>query len=156
MLTIKSILVPSDFSECSDGALRYALALNETFGARLHLVHVVQDPYTQPWAPEAFTAPLGDMLTEWLAQARTRLSEEVPEAHRHSALVTTVIGSPSAEIVRYAEEQAIDLIVIGTHGRGPIGHALLGSVTERVVRKAPCPVLTVRQARRPPAATSSS
>jgi universal stress protein A len=148
MLTIKSILVPSDFSECSDGALRYALALNETLGARLHLLHVVQDPYTQPWAPEAFTAPLGDMLNEWVEQARNRLSEAVPDAHRHSTLVTTVVGTPAAEIVRYAEDRTIDLIVIGTHGRGPIGHALLGSVTERVVRKAPCPVLTVRQTQR--------
>lgn len=151
MLTIKSILVPSDFSDCADGALRYALALNERFGAQLHLLHVVQDPYTQPWAPEAFTAPLGDLLNDWLAQARNRLSEAVPEAHRHSTLVTTVVGSPSAEIVRYAEEQAIDLIVVGTHGRGPIGHALLGSVTERVVRKSPCPVLTVRQTKHDPA-----
>ena len=155
MLTIKAILVPSDFSECSDGALRYALALNETFGAQLHLLHVVQDPYTQPWAAEAFPAPLGDMLNDWLAQARNRLSQAVPEPHRPNALVTTVIGTPSMEIVRYADEQKIDLIVIGTHGRGPIGHALLGSVAERVVRKAPCPVLTVRQPQRHQAATSS-
>jgi universal stress protein A len=55
------------------------------------------------------------------------------------------VGSPFQEIVRYAVEQAIDLIVIGTHGRGPIGHMLLGSVAEKVVRKAPCPVLTVRE-----------
>jgi nucleotide-binding universal stress UspA family protein len=59
--------------------------------------------------------------------------------------MATVVGSPFFEIVRYAEEQQIDLIVIGTHGRGPIGHMLLGSVAEKVVRKSPCPVLTVRQ-----------
>jgi universal stress protein A len=105
----------------------------------------VQDPYTQPWAAEAFPAPLGDMLAQWQAQARARLQELLPEAARKDVMVAVQVGSPFQEIVRYAVEQAIDLIVIGTHGRGPIGHMLLGSVAEKVVRKAPCPVLTVRE-----------
>lgn len=144
MINLKTILVPTDFSECSDAALRYGRALASAFGATLHLLHVVQDPYTQPWAAEAFPAPLGDMLNEWQAQARDRLCKVIPEAERPTTMVTTVVGSPALEIVRYASEQGIDLIVIGTHGRGPFGHMLLGSVAERVVRKAPCPVLTVR------------
>lgn len=144
MINLKSILVPTDFSECSDAALRYGLALCNVFGAKLHLLHVVQDPYTQPWAAEAFPAPLGDLLNDWQAQARTRLCQAIPEADRGHALVTVLVGSPFMEIIRYTKEQEIDLIVIGTHGRGPLGHALLGSVAERVVRKAPCPVLTVR------------
>ena len=145
MITIKTILVPTDFSECSDAAVKYGRAMADTFGASLHLLHGVQDPYTQPWAAEAVPAPLGDMLAQWQAQARVRLQELMPEGARADVMVAVQVGSPFQEIVRYAEEQAIDLIVIGTHGRGPLGHMLLGSVAEKVVRKAPCPVLTVRQ-----------
>ena len=145
MIALKRILVPTDFSECSDAALKYARALNETFGATLHLLHVVQDPYTQPWAAEAFPTPLGEMLVQWETQARQRLATLLPEGDdRTGAVIATIVGSPFYEIVRYATEQQIDLIVIGTHGRGPLGHMLLGSVAEKVVRKAPCPVLTVR------------
>ncbi len=144
MIEMKKILVPMDFSECSDAALKYARALREAFGASLHLLHVVQDPYTQPWAAEAFPAPLGEMLQQWQEQARTRLAGLLDEKDRASATIGTVVGSPFYEIVRYAVEQEIDLIVIGTHGRGPVAHMLLGSVAEKVVRKAPCPVLTVR------------
>lgn len=144
MLTIKRILVPTDFSECSDAALAYGRGMAQTFGATLHLLHVVQDPYTQPWAAEAFPAPLGDLLAQWQAQARVRLSELLPEGQRENVMVAVEVGSPFQEILRYANEQGMDLIVIGTHGRGPIGHMLLGSVAEKIVRRAPCPVLTVR------------
>jgi nucleotide-binding universal stress UspA family protein len=145
MIRLKKILVPTDFSDCSDAALRYGRELASVFKAELHVLHVVQDPYTQPWAAEAFPAPLGDLLDQWQAQARTRMTEKVPEAEREHTFVAAVVGSPFFEIVQYAQDQRIDLIVIGTHGRGPLGHMLLGSVAERVVRKAPCPVLTVRQ-----------
>jgi nucleotide-binding universal stress UspA family protein len=144
MITLKKILVPTDFSDCSDAALKYGRALAGTFGATLHLLHVVQDPYTQPWAAEAFPAPLVDLLDQWQAQARQRVTALIPESERGSVMTTAVVGSPFSEILRYAAEQQIDLIVIGTHGRGLIGHMLLGSVAERVVRRAPCPVLTVR------------
>lgn len=144
MIEMRKILVPMDFSECSDAALKYARALCEAFGASLHLLHVVQDPYTQPWAAEAFPAPLGEMLQQWQEQARTRLGSLLAEPDRAAATIATVVGSPFYEIIRYAGEQEIDLIVIGTHGRGPVAHMLLGSVAEKVVRKAPCPVLTVR------------
>ena len=144
MIALKRILVPTDFSVCSDAALKYGRALTEAFGATLHLLHVVQDPYTQPWAAEAFPTPLGEMLAQWEEQARQRLATLLPEGDRTGAAIATIVGSPFYEIVRYATEQQIDLIVIGTHGRGPLGHMLLGSVAEKVVRKAPCPVLTVR------------
>lgn len=145
MISLKKILVPTDFSACSDAAVRYARALCEAFDAELHLLHVVQDPYTQPWAAEAFPTPLGEMLEQWQQQARDRLATLLPDEETARSRMATVVGSPSLEIVRYAEEQQIDLIVIGTHGRGPIGHMLLGSVAEKIVRKSPCPVLTVRQ-----------
>jgi nucleotide-binding universal stress UspA family protein len=145
MISLKKILVPTDFSACSDAAVRYARALAQAFDAELHLLHVVQDPYTQPWAAEAFPAPLGEMLEQWQQQARERLAALLPGDEASRSKMATVVGSPFYEIVRYAEEQQMDLIVIGTHGRGPIGHMLLGSVAEKVVRKSPCPVLTVRQ-----------
>jgi nucleotide-binding universal stress UspA family protein len=144
MIALKKILVPTDFSECSEAAIRYGRALAEAFDASLFLLHVVQDPYTQPWAAEAFPAPLGEMLEQWQQQARARLLESLPAGDRGKVGVATLVGSPFYEIVRYAAEQQIDLIVIGTHGRGPLSHMLLGSVAEKVVRKAPCPVLTVR------------
>lgn len=144
MVVLKKILVPTDFSECSNAALKYGSELTAAFGATLHLLHVVQDPYTQPWAAEAFPAPLGDLLEQWEQQAAERMRQTLPENVRDTVSVVTKIGSPFYEIVRYAQEEQIDLIVIGTHGRGPLGHMLLGSVAEKVVRKAPCPVMTVR------------
>ena len=143
MIALKKILVPTDFSDCSDAAVKYGRAFATAFQASLHLLHIVQDPYTQPWAAEAFPAPLGEMLVEWQTQAGKRLATLLPEPERENAVVATLVGSPFQEIVRYASEQEIDLIVIGTHGRGALGHMLLGSVAEKVVRKAPCPVLTV-------------
>jgi nucleotide-binding universal stress UspA family protein len=148
MIQLKTILIPTDFSECSDAAVKYGFALANAFGATVHLLNVVQDPYTMPWAADAFAAPVGDMLTDWEAQARRRLTESVPAASASSAVVATRVGSPYSEIVRYAAQHRIDLIVLGTHGRGPLGHMLLGSVAERVVRAAPCPVLTVRHPQR--------
>jgi universal stress protein A len=144
MIKLQKVLVPTDFSDCSEAALKYGRAFAKAFGASLHLLHVIQDPYTQPWAAEAFPAPLNDLLDQWQAQARKRLSESLTEADRAAVTIGVQIGAPYLEIVRYAQEQQIDLIVLGTHGRGPLGHVLLGSVAEKVVRKAPCPVLTVR------------
>ena len=144
MINLKNILVPSDFSECSDAAVRYGVALAKAFNARLHLMHVVQDPYTQPWAAEAFPAGISDLLRDWQEQALKRLQSCVPEADRDRVVATCAIATPFSEIMRYAQKEGIDLIVLGTHGRGPMAHMLLGSVAEKVVRRAPCPVLTVR------------
>jgi len=148
MISLRRVLVPMDFSEDSEDALRYGRAMAFAFGSELHLLHVVQDPYTQPWAAEAFPSPLDDVLAEWEKEARRRLEAAIPPGERDGVLVAVQVGSPFLEIVRYAADHAVDLIVIGTHGRGPIGHMLLGSVADRVLRKAPCPVLTVRHAAR--------
>lgn len=144
MIKLQNILVPTDFSECSDAALRYGLELARAFNATLHVLHVVQDPYTQPWAAEAFPAAIGDLLSDWQKQSEKRLLESIPPADRRHVKVACSIASPYGEILRYAVNDKIDLIVMGTHGRGPLAHMLLGSVAEKVVRRAPCPVLTVR------------
>ena len=143
MINIKRILVPSDFSECSDAAVRYGLELARTFGARLHLLHVVQDPASQPWAAEGFAVPLLEAVDQWQRDAKIRLEASIPPEDRATTVVTCPIASPFPEILRYASDNAIDLIVMGTHGRSGLAHALLGSVAERVVQHAPCPVLIV-------------
>ena len=143
MITLKTILVPSDFSECSDEALRYGLELARRFKAQLHLLHVVQES-VQPWAAEGFAASMFEVVEEWRQQADARLKALVPDGDRDRVTVVTTIATPYAEILDYAVNHDVDLIVMGTHGRGAMSHLLLGSIAERVVRRAPCPVLTVR------------
>jgi nucleotide-binding universal stress UspA family protein len=148
MIAIKQVLVPTDFSEPSQVALNYGKAFAETFNARLHLVHVLdENALVYPWAtPEGETLALGTARAEVEQIIRERLGHVLTDAERkkYFAEIVTLVGSPFLEIITYAKSHDIDLIVMGTHGRGPIAHMLMGSVAEKVVRKAPCPVLTVR------------
>lgn len=147
MPNVKSILMPTDFSDTSEEAVEYARLLADKFGATLHLLHVVQDPYTQPWGAEAYGVSLPNLLQEMEQNARARLETVLSEAERtkFNVQMEVKVGSPFVEIIRYATDKEIDLIVMGTHGRGAVAHMFLGSVAEKVVRKAACPVLTVRQ-----------
>ncbi len=141
------ILVPTDFSDASDAALAYARAIGRQFSASVHLLHVFDDPF----ASGAFVADgIGLMPVELreslFKDARTRLADRLAA---HAQLIpgsssALVVGPASRRIVEYAAENEMDLIVMGTHGRGGLAHALLGSVAERVVRTAHCPVLTTR------------
>jgi nucleotide-binding universal stress UspA family protein len=147
MVNLKQILVPTDFSMASDSALRYGKALAETFGSTVHLLHVVEETPVYPWASPEGILPLPlPAWDEMEKQVREQLTKQLTDAEQRlfHAELATLPGNPFVEIVRYAKEHTIDLIVIGTHGRGPVAHMLLGSVAEKVVRKAPCPVLTVR------------
>jgi nucleotide-binding universal stress UspA family protein len=145
MIALKKLLVPTDFTEPSGIALRYAKAFAEAFGAALHVLHVIEE---NAWAygPDVYNPELIRQAQE--RDASERLSKVLTDAERQKFRAELVMksGSPFVEIVRYAKAEDIDLIVMGTHGRGPIAHMLLGSVAEKVVRKAPCPVLTVRHA----------
>ena len=145
MIRLKKIMVPTDFSEPSESALKYARAFAEQFGATLHLLHVVEDPFLYAPTSEGYVIP-PHLHEEMETAARDRLNSSLSPAEREKFQAQLVLkhGSPFVEVVRYAREQDIDLIVMGTHGRGPIAHMLMGSVAEKVVRKAPCPVLTVR------------
>jgi nucleotide-binding universal stress UspA family protein len=145
-IRLSKVLVPTDFSEPSAKAVMYGQALARSFGASLHVLHAVEEPLAQGWDAYGFPALLPERRAAVLAEAQRRLEEAVPQLQRDSQpteLVTT-LGDPRREIVRFAKERGIDLIVMGTHGRGGVAHLLLGSVAERVVRTAPCPVLTVR------------
>jgi nucleotide-binding universal stress UspA family protein len=149
MTPITRILVPTDFSATADAALAYARTLADVFGASLHLLHVYEDPYASAaYAPEVYATLPPDFRERALTNVAKQLDERLAEEERKQFGGTTnlVTGSPAKEIVRFAADQQMDLIVVGTHGRGGIAHLLLGSVAERVVRTAVCPVLTVREA----------
>src|SRR5262245_12835540 len=150
MIALKKVLVPFDFSDTSEVALRYGKALAGAFGASLNVIHVVHEPYAQPWAVEAYGFSMATLQEDWIKEANTKLEGVLTEQDRSAlkATATTILGHPVTEILRFASEERIDLIVMGTHGRGPLGHMVMGSVAERVVRQAPCPVLTVREAER--------
>jgi nucleotide-binding universal stress UspA family protein len=142
---VKNILVAVDFSDCSAAAVRYATFLAETFGAALTLVHSVE-PYLYPEDLSAgFT--IDEVQGRCLHQQKEKLEalrETITEKVPASVLVT--MGTPWNRIVGVAKSQNADLLVVGTHGRTGLKHALLGSTAERVVRHASCPVLVVHVA----------
>jgi universal stress protein A len=148
---ITRILVPVDFSAHSDLALRYAITLADRFHATVEVLHVVEDPFVSgAWSPEAVAPNIPELLTDLVAAARGKLDDlKAAAVNRGVRLKTTVLttvltGRPADSIADYAQTEKFDLIVMGTHGRTGLSHAVLGSVAERVVRNAPCPVLTVR------------
>jgi len=146
MISIRRILVPTDFSDCALPAVRYAAELADKFGAELVLLHVVPDAVLAlPDAVMPTPAPVADLnaLTEAGKTGLANLIAAEKLEPRHPRTEVR-IGSPAAEIVAAATDLHADLICIGTHGRGGIARVLLGSVAELVVRQAPCPVLTVR------------
>jgi nucleotide-binding universal stress UspA family protein len=145
-ISLHRILVPTDFSEHSRNALRYAAAFADKFGAEIHLLHVFQD--LAIFQPDAVTAgpPAMPPHEEMLAAARAALARSIQECPVKGLPIHSDVreGSAYEEIVVFAREKDVDLIIMGTHGRGWLAHVLMGSVAEKVVRKAPCPVLTVR------------
>ena len=145
MIPIKRILVPTDFSEPADAALKWAATLAREFDSRLYLLHVVPEPYAYPWGTELSTLPLNDILAQSEEAARQRLGELAAETKLPAAQLSTsaVVGTPVDQVLALIKNEQIDLVVLGTHGRGLVGHLLLGSVAERVVRRSPVPVLTV-------------
>ena len=144
---ITHILVPVDFSGHSEAAIRYAAMLAKHVGGTVQLLHVVEDPFVSgAWSAEAFTPNIPELLNQVIADARVRLDELKTAAASEGVTFTTnvVTGRPAHAITEQAKTGALDLIVMGTHGRTGLSHLFLGSVAERVVRMAPCPVLTVR------------
>lgn len=141
------ILVPTDFSLPSDAALATAKELAAQFAASIHVIHVLHDPYaTAVYASDVYGYLPSGLKESWRLEAQKNLDALWTPAERARFHVTTdvIFGSPAAAIVEYARDNAMNLIVMGTHGRGVVAHLLLGSVAERVVRTAECPVLTVR------------
>lgn len=138
MIVLKNILVATDFGPASTAALTYGRALAKTFGARLHLLHVAENFFLRPAMndPYALRAAAARQLEDCLT------AEDRADRAAHAVL--QVSDDTAEAITDYARAKPIDLIVVGTHGRTGVSHLLAGSVAERVVRTAPCPVLTVR------------
>ncbi len=141
------ILVPTDFSPPSTAALATAGALAAQFGASIHLIHILEDPYTAAaFAPDTYGYVPAGLRESWRQDAQAQLEAllDAPEKAQFQVTTTLTFGPPAQAIVDYARDHGINLIAMGTHGRGGFAHLLLGSVAEQVVRTAECPVLTVR------------
>lgn len=151
MSVLARILCATDFSEASAGALRHALALASLSGGHVDLVHACEVPYyVRPdlmvWM-EGGARPMADLARE---QSERQMAAVVASLGSDASRVTArvVMGEPAEIIPRLAREESFDLIVTGTHGRSGLEHFVLGSVAEKIIRRAPCPVYVVRG--RPP------
>ena len=138
MVSFSRILVATDFGTAADAALSHGRALARTFGASLHVLHVLENFFLRPTVADPPRLEAAALL-----QLNNCLTEDDRRILRARSVVETS-DHPADSIVAYARAADIDLIVMGTHGRGAIDRLFLGSVAERVMRIAPCPVLTVR------------
>jgi len=152
MHALKKLLVPTDFGALAELALRYARELARNLRAEVHVLHVLDEPPSFAWGvPEDAYVPGYSFAADEQKQVHKNLEKLMAEGEREHLTVRAAVrrGSPFTEIVNYARANGIDVIVMGTDGRGPIRHMLTGTgVAEQVVRKAPCPVLTVRSPER--------
>jgi nucleotide-binding universal stress UspA family protein len=147
MLNVTNILYATDFSDLSIHAMKCAEYLAGKLSARLHCLHVVDDTYQQFWMMAEMPAvPVGPSMEEVLTASKRQL-ETFVAAHLSPDVQRVEVvrrGKPFLEIINYARDNHVDLIVLGTHGRTALRQVLMGSVADKVVRKSPCPVLTVR------------
>src|SRR5262249_54160608 len=145
MIKLEGTLVPTHFPGSARHALTYGISFAREFEAELLLLHVVE---TIPvgYASDLFPVPMAEVFQEMSGYAKAELAKLGALAREKAVTVREMVtqGKPSAEIVRVAGEETIDMIVLGTHGTGILDKALFGSTTERVVRRAPCPVLPCR------------
>ncbi|MFO0870945.1 MAG: universal stress protein [Pirellulales bacterium] len=149
-MNLKLILVPTDFSPYSEAALRLATVLARDSAARLLVVHVAEPRPAYTVAGIYASLPAGNEF----AVENEQLQRIVPPDPQVLCEKRFLVGSPAEEIVGCAAAEGADMIVMGTHGRTGLLRLLLGSVAESILRQAPCPVLTVKSAAQPNAATS--
>ena len=145
-LEIKKILVPIDFSDYSKSSLKYAVSFASKFNSEITLIYVVE-PVIYPPDFSMGQIAIPSVNVEWDLKAKEELDklgkQEIPDSINVSIKIKT--GKPFLEIIDTAAEENIDLIIIATHGHSGVEHILFGSTAEKVVRKAPCPVLTLRE-----------
>jgi universal stress protein A len=146
MILLSSVLVATDFGDTSTAALAYGRNLARAFGGTLHVLHVAEQ-VTATAAAEFYLEDLG-ALQKGVEDAAAKQLAALLTADDRALLSAKAVVRASADvahtIVEYAKAAHVDVIVVGTHGRGPVAHFVMGSVAERVVRTAPCPVLVVR------------
>jgi universal stress protein A len=144
-MQFRHILAPTDFSEYSKKAVAFALELAKKFGAQLSILHVIELP---PYPIEGYVPPSlsATFLDDLERQATQDLAELVPVAEAGDVEVVRLVtvGTPYRKIIETAESEHVDLIVMATAGRTGFSHLVMGSIAERVVRTASCPVLTLR------------
>lgn len=150
MSEIKRMLVPTDFSPASEIAFTYAIDMAVRQDATIHLLHVIDDASFATAYPDGFYVELPGLRAQLTDEAMRRLEEMAARsaAANVTATLEVAVGRPSRVLIERAKERGTDLIVMGTHGRSGFAHLVLGSVAERVVRTAPCAVLTVRDTSR--------
>jgi nucleotide-binding universal stress UspA family protein len=141
-LAFKTIAVATDFEDAAQLALEYAAVLARKFGAGLRVLHIVEPP--RMLGNEFGVPDVGVLTDQAIEKAQARLSETLATVPNDDVIGQVLVGHAAQKIVEYAADHAVDLVVMGTHGRGAVAHLFVGSVAERVVRTAPCPVLTVR------------
>jgi nucleotide-binding universal stress UspA family protein len=146
MLEFKTILFATDFSESSDHAFRYALSMAKRFNARLVIIHVINEPVDL----RGFYVPhiSFDKLEEEIEEGAQKMMEKFCRAHirDYDNFESFIMpGIPYEEIIKKGQESSADLIVMATHGRTGLDHVLFGSTAEKVVRKSPIPVMTIRK-----------
>ena len=145
MVSIDAILIPTDFSETSEAAVTYGCALAKSLKATVYLLHIVENPHLGPGGATLWNYSLPALKHRLEEEAEERMATLASQHEKDLTIERSArVGTPWVEITDEARERGADLIVMGTHGHGAVAHALLGSVAERVVRHAPCPVLTVR------------
>jgi nucleotide-binding universal stress UspA family protein len=150
MSEVKRILVPTDFSPASDIAFTYALDMAARDGAAIHFLHVLDAGGFAAAYPDGVYVELPELRVEAIEHAKTKLDAAARRCAAVNVAATTevLVGVPASSITAEANARGIDLIVMGTHGRGAFAHFVLGSVAEQVVRTAQCPVLTLRDTSR--------
>jgi nucleotide-binding universal stress UspA family protein len=147
MTTPKTILAATDFSDSSAVALDEARGFARAFGATLHVLHVTDDLLKRYVRGGAIDLP-PELQADIEGAAQTEVERLVSEQDRrelHAVAAVRTSDHPADAIVEYAQGAKVDLIVVGSHGRRGLAHALLGSIAEKVARTAPCPVLIVRR-----------
>lgn len=146
MIALKTILVATDLSQPSEAAWERARTLAAAFDASLHVIHIVSAPLDEPWTGYIPASALAESLQRLATDAQQQLERlaAIARAEGIQVMTATLCGDPADEILEYARTHAVDLIVCGTHGRHGWDRFVMGSVAERIVRLATCPVLTVR------------
>ncbi|MFB6249303.1 MAG: universal stress protein [Salinibacter sp.] len=144
-MTLDHLLLPTDFSTCADHALIHAVEVADRFDARLHILHVVNELDPDWYGITDAQKRAGELRKQIREEAQDRLHDLVPDAEVDTTVSLQLSFDVADSIHEYVEERAIDLVVMGTHGRRGIDRLMLGNVADKIVRHATCPVMTVRE-----------
>ncbi|MFT5089641.1 MAG: nucleotide-binding universal stress UspA family protein [Candidatus Latescibacterota bacterium] len=144
MIRLKKILIPTDLSEYARHVLPYAVEFARSYDAKIFLVHVVDAHWAGPVASAEFPGMVENQIEANKESAQTTMEQMRAELVDAEVETRVLVGAPHVEVVRFARSEDIDLITLATHGRTGLAHALIGSVAEKVVQMAPCPVLTIK------------